>query len=73
MGAPLRSRSSFTCAAEMFVVVSVLIFSVPSLKTSFYNILTRVGLYLLSLCSNTAGKRSFSNLSSAPEAGGSAR
>jgi competence protein ComGC len=25
MGAPLRSRSSFTCAAVMLVVVSVLI------------------------------------------------
>jgi hypothetical protein len=46
MGAPLRSRSSFTCAAEMFVVVSVLIFKFPSLKTSFYNILTRVALRL---------------------------
>src|SRR5258708_37381190 len=46
MGAPLRSRNSFTCAAEMVVVVSVLIMLFPSINASIYNILTRVALRL---------------------------
>jgi len=46
MGAPLRSRSSFTCAAEMFVVVSVLILLSFYKSFSIYNILTRVALRL---------------------------
>src|SRR5437899_5713927 len=45
MGAPLRSRSSFTCAAEI-VGVSVLIVSFPSLLPLFYKTLTRVALRL---------------------------
>jgi hypothetical protein len=45
MGAPLRSRSSFTWAAVMFVVL-VLIFLFPSGCFFRYNILTRVALRL---------------------------